>query len=192
MTGSGLLAFIFHLIFPFTISIKIYKCTKVAQILLIHLFSSTFSMLPLLLKDGLALATLALTVSYLILAHALGFLDTVGGSSEVALAAGSTHKAVSPSGRPRPAPLTATPAKFSDGLVRAALCASLLGALALGFCSVFVAPPPHLPDLWAVLVSLYSFGHFAFFFLYLVVLQLRLRDPASQFTDFKLKKKKTN
>ena len=49
----------------------------------------------------------------------------------------------------------------------------LVGCLAIGIASVRVSPPPHLPHLWSLLISVYSASHFIFFAIFLHVLQFR-------------------
>lgn len=49
---------------------------------------------------------------------------------------------------------------------KAAFALSMLGAAVIQILSVTVPPPPHLPDLYALLTCTYSFAHFACFFLY--------------------------
>ena len=68
---------------------------------------------------------------------------------------------------------------------------SMLGAVALTACSLTVAPPAGLPDLFAVLVSTYSCGHFVLFLLYFHWLQYTIDADAhsyrnrNQVTDMK-------
>ena len=44
--------------------------------------------------------------------------------------------------------------------------ASIVGAGILAACSLILPAPSRYPDLWAVLISLYSFVHFFCFLLY--------------------------
>ena len=48
-----------------------------------------------------------------------------------------------------------------------------VGCLVIGLASVRVSPPPHLPHLWSLLISVYCASHFIFFAIYLHVLQFR-------------------
>ncbi|KAL0134882.1 hypothetical protein PUN28_001575 [Cardiocondyla obscurior] len=49
---------------------------------------------------------------------------------------------------------------------------SILGALVLSVFSKFVKPPERYPDLFSLLVSIYSCGHFLIFFIYFNYIQL--------------------
>lgn len=49
---------------------------------------------------------------------------------------------------------------------------SLYGCVILTFCSVFIKPPVRYPDLWPLLVSLYSLLHFFLFGIYFNVVQI--------------------
>ncbi|XP_067935151.1 dolichyl pyrophosphate Man9GlcNAc2 alpha-1,3-glucosyltransferase-like [Watersipora subatra] len=91
---------------------------------------SIFSMLPLLLKDGLSLATLGTTGSFL---SVMIWLDREAYS------------------------LTSTMQLSLSGV----------GMAVLAICGMFVTPPSRLPDLWPVLISLYSCAHFVLFYFYL-------------------------
>ncbi|KAL3868143.1 hypothetical protein ACJMK2_040979 [Sinanodonta woodiana] len=105
---------------------------------------STFSMLPLLIKDGLLIAFVALMLIYVILYM-----------SEFPMSATSSES-------------------WCLKLCRLVFYLSLTGALALTIAMVAVEPPPHLPDLFPVLISAFSCGHFVLFFLYYNYLQLSI------------------
>ena len=129
------------------------------------LLASTLSMLPLLLKDDLLLATVATTVFFTVAVNmGTGVLD-------------AGRRAAAPKQRSRLTSTSAGPP--SDQCSRwavPALYLSLAGYLVLGMASVTVSPPVRYPDLWPVLVSLYSFVHFAGFFLYYQLIQFQFFD----------------
>ena len=123
------------------------------------LLISSFSMLPLLLKDGLGVATLALNGAFLIAADMAGMT----GPREEDNGGNSRKKG-------RPVPIKKPPSNVDFG-VRLVFVVSLLGAMVLSVFSVVVPPPGHLPDLWPVLVSVFSAVHFGLFYLYFNKLQ---------------------
>ncbi|XP_022109410.1 dolichyl pyrophosphate Man9GlcNAc2 alpha-1,3-glucosyltransferase-like isoform X2 [Acanthaster planci] len=98
------------------------------------LLISTFSMLPLLIKDQLFLPYLALCLMFLVVAR-MSFRE----------------KSV----------------KF-----KVLVACSLLGAMALSITSVILEPPARYPDLYAVLVSVYSCAHFLVFLVIFYIMQL--------------------
>ncbi|KAJ7388911.1 Glucosyltransferase-like protein [Desmophyllum pertusum] len=99
---------------------------------------STFSMWPLLLKDGLSLPY----ISCMLLFFAVGY-----------------H--VFDLGRTKP-------------LKQTLFILSVIGALGLHTGSALVQPPSRYPDLWPVLISLYSCAHFLAFLFYFNYLQFTL------------------
>ncbi|CAH1241152.1 ALG6 [Branchiostoma lanceolatum] len=121
---------------------------------------ATFSMLPLLVKDGLVMATLITSILFII-AVELGLqgvsLDpTVG--CPVCLWSSKN--------------LPWLPHRMFFYAVKSGFYASLMGALFLGLLSIAVPPPSSLPDLWPVLISVYSCLHFLGFTLYYHIVQL--------------------
>lgn len=96
-------------------------------------FISTFSMLPLFMKDDLVMAALATTVLHALICTAC---------------------------------LTMSSAKDDQLWDRAKttlLKMSLIGAVFLTVASLILTPPPRYPDLFPVLVSIYSCAHFVLF-----------------------------
>ncbi|XP_076069370.1 dolichyl pyrophosphate Man9GlcNAc2 alpha-1,3-glucosyltransferase-like isoform X1 [Oratosquilla oratoria] len=97
------------------------------------LIVSIISMLPLLLKDGLGLPTVALTVlTYLMFSSIESIKDTK--------------------------------ARWNTQQILFVL--SMMGLSALSIATLTLHPPPKLPDLFTVLIALYSCGHFVVFCLY--------------------------
>lgn len=112
---------------------------------------STFSMWPLLLKDGLALPYVScMTLFYTVAYHVFELQKT-------------------------------KPLKQSLFIL------SVLGCLCLHIGSAVVQPPSRYPDLWPVLISLFSCVHFLGFFCYFNYLQFTLPYAAKP-VPFKDKK----
>ena len=109
---------------------------------------STFSMLPLLAKDGLLLPGLALSVLHLTVTDNLEALSSIGRERP---------RSVSGSA-PAPAPLPRV--TLADSVLTASARASLLGCCVLVVVSEAVSPPAQYPFLWPLLVCVYSAGHF--------------------------------
>ncbi|XP_041474928.1 dolichyl pyrophosphate Man9GlcNAc2 alpha-1,3-glucosyltransferase-like isoform X2 [Lytechinus variegatus] len=112
------------------------------------LLISVFSMLPLLIKDGLILATVPLMILFY----------TV---SKVSLSSWVNP----PSDKRR------------QSIIKdVAFWSSMLGAIALTTCSLVIQSPQRFPDLWPVLVSMYSCGHFILFLICFNYLQFTAED----------------
>ncbi|XP_061154006.1 dolichyl pyrophosphate Man9GlcNAc2 alpha-1,3-glucosyltransferase isoform X2 [Syngnathus typhle] len=115
---------------------------------------STFSMLPLFLKDGLL-------VPYVVTWLAFLFFGTYLLSAlEQELALGAYQKL-----------LVFLPRMDLAQIVRWKFYMSIFTMACLSIASVALSPPPHLPDLFPVLVSTFSFVHFLGTFLYFNVIQ---------------------
>ena len=63
---------------------------------------------------------------------------------------------------------------FSDWLIWTLFNFSLVGFLAIISASVYVEPPAKLPDLWTLMISVYSAGHFLGFLPYFLNCQYQL------------------
>jgi len=116
---------------------------------------ATFSMLPLLTKDGLLLPSVALSVLHLTLMHNLSDL---------------LPKAVDPR-RPQ-SPIPSLPPTTAELLLKATMVISLFGCIVITILSVTVAPPAKYPFLWPLVASVYGAAHFLLFFIYLLYLQI--------------------
>ncbi|XP_050401909.1 dolichyl pyrophosphate Man9GlcNAc2 alpha-1,3-glucosyltransferase isoform X1 [Patella vulgata] len=97
---------------------------------------STFSMLPLLVKDGLILPYIGLSAMFLIASVYIS----------------------QPFNNQKPDSLSQ--------LKKINFIISMVGVILLTGASHFIIPPPQLPDLFPVLISSYSCAHFLFFLLY--------------------------
>ncbi|XP_053326040.1 dolichyl pyrophosphate Man9GlcNAc2 alpha-1,3-glucosyltransferase [Spea bombifrons] len=125
------------------------------------LLVSTFSMLPLLIKDGLLMSYVITTLAFLLACGT--FLSIYEKTSEDALKLKPFCVSVR-----RYLPWFQIPGT----LIRLSFLASLLVMSVLTFASAVLAPPPRLPDLFPVLVSAVSCAHFLIFLLYFNIIHL--------------------
>lgn len=155
---------------------------------------STFSMLPLFVKDGLVMAFVALTVIYIVVfrmcfyklkstkentlyAYYKDLLDTLVG----------IHK-----GKQTYTDIYNVTIKhflrnfevLKKFLLYLSLLVSLLGCVVITFLSLVFEPPEKYPDFFPLIISAYSCVHFLGFFVYFNVEQLKV--PQS-FDDIKVK-----
>jgi len=131
------------------------------------LLTTTFSMWPLLKKDGLYLAFLALQVIFATFCHYCGFFEF----GEIVTA--TNNKKI----RASPKPMSNTDLMKTtcyDWLIWTLFNFSLVGFVAIISASVYVEPPAKLPDLWTLMISVYSAGHFLGFLLYFLNCQYQL------------------
>jgi len=128
---------------------------------------STFSMFPLLVRDGLALPAVSLTVFYVFGCASTGFLDPVVGvlqaSSVTAGLRRSPRNLVQPVEKP----------DWRDDVVLNTFVASMFGCVGLIVAFFAATPPPSLPDLYPVLISAYSAMHFMCFLIYFHYIQIK-------------------
>ena len=135
---------------------------------------STFSMLPLLIKDGLLLPTLSLSVLFLTLIHSLDNLKTIG-----------EEKPRSVSQRIQsPAPLPAV--TMTETITKCLAKLSLAGCVVLILLSQSFPAPEKFPFLWPLLICIYSAAHFIAALIYFHFLQFSSPEDLS----LKAKKKK--
>ncbi|OCT82604.1 hypothetical protein XELAEV_18025133mg [Xenopus laevis] len=123
------------------------------------LLVSTFSMLPLLLKDGLLMAYIITTLLFLLASKSL--LPAPENMSEESL----NLKPFCISVR-RYLPWFRLPGY----LIKLSFYTSLMGMASLTLASAILVPPPRFPDLFPVLVSSYSCVHFLMFLFYFNVI----------------------
>ncbi|XP_013869737.1 dolichyl pyrophosphate Man9GlcNAc2 alpha-1,3-glucosyltransferase [Austrofundulus limnaeus] len=133
--------------------------------------ASTFSMLPLLLKDGLLIPYAVTSLAFLLLCIYL--LSALDHGSEDELRVGVYRK------------LFCLPKLDLAGWVKWKFYISVAVMAGLSVLSVVSNPPPHLPDLFPVLVSATAFLQFLGIFIHFNVLQFS--KPIS-----KKSQKKTN
>ncbi|XP_063795268.1 dolichyl pyrophosphate Man9GlcNAc2 alpha-1,3-glucosyltransferase [Pseudophryne corroboree] len=125
------------------------------------LLTSTFSMLPLLHKDGLMMAYVVTTLAFLLVTTAL--LSFHENTSEDSLKLKpfclSVRRYVSWFSIP-------------ESLVKLMFFLSMLAMAALTVGSCILRPPPTLPDLFPMLISGVSCAHFLLFFAYFNIVHL--------------------
>ncbi|XP_041359945.1 dolichyl pyrophosphate Man9GlcNAc2 alpha-1,3-glucosyltransferase-like [Gigantopelta aegis] len=126
------------------------------------LLLSTFSMLPLLIKDGLFSPYVSLTCLFFI--ASIAYMKQTGSK------------------------------QYQKVITIVLFTASMLGVAVLTVVAKFSKPPQHLPDMFAMLISVYSCGHFIvflFYFHYLQFFQTSAISPLTQ-SPKKLSAKKIN
>ncbi|XP_003974451.3 dolichyl pyrophosphate Man9GlcNAc2 alpha-1,3-glucosyltransferase [Takifugu rubripes] len=122
------------------------------------LLVSTFSMVPLLLKDGLLVPYAVTSLAFLFLSIRL--LSAMERCSEAELRLGAYRKL-----------LFFLPKQDLGCVVRWKFYVSVAVMGGLSAASVTLAPPPRLPDLFPVLVSAASFLHFVGLLIYFHIVQ---------------------
>ncbi|XP_072245198.1 dolichyl pyrophosphate Man9GlcNAc2 alpha-1,3-glucosyltransferase [Leuresthes tenuis] len=120
--------------------------------------ASTFSMLPLFLKDGLLVPYVVTSVAFLFLSIYL--LSALDHCSEDELRLGTYKKL-----------FFCFPKMDLACIVRWKFYISIAAMAVLSILSVVLDPPPHLPDLFPVLVSTTAFLHFLGTFIYFTIVQ---------------------
>ena len=104
---------------------------------------STFSMLPLLVKDGLLIPTIALSLLYLTVNNNLSNLSTM-----------TQEKILSP------IPIPASANTITNTVMRFLMILSLAGCIVITILSQTLPPPDRYPFLWSLLICVYSAAHF--------------------------------
>lgn len=120
--------------------------------------ASTFSMVPLFLKDGLLLPYVVTSLAFLF--FSIYLLSALEHCSEEELRLGAYHKL-----------FFCLPKPDLACIVRWKFYISMAAMAGLSIASVVVVPPPHLPDLFPVLVSTTAFLHFFGTFIYFNIVQ---------------------
>ncbi|XP_072295016.1 dolichyl pyrophosphate Man9GlcNAc2 alpha-1,3-glucosyltransferase [Eucyclogobius newberryi] len=120
--------------------------------------TSTFSMLPLFLKDGLAVPYAVTSLGFLYFSVYL--LSPLKRCKEEELRMGLYRKM-----------LFCLPKRDLGCVVRWKFYISVLAMVALSVASVATPPPPHLPDLFPVLISTFAFLQLLGTFVYFNVVQ---------------------
>nr|XP_005996906.2 PREDICTED: dolichyl pyrophosphate Man9GlcNAc2 alpha-1,3-glucosyltransferase isoform X1 [Latimeria chalumnae] len=129
------------------------------------LLLSTFSMLPLLLKDGLLLPYIVLSLAFLLVT---GTLSALAKTSEEHLHLQPFFLVV------RLIPWF----NILSQMIKLAFILSVVTMAVLSFMSAALTPPSSLPDLFPVLVMLFSCIHFLFFLAYFNI--IHLWEPTSE------------
>lgn len=136
------------------------------------LFISSFSMVPLLIKDGLLLAYLALTAFYTIsiyLTIDFEFNSVLYSSSNTGILVFKSNSERSK--KPlkivdHNTPQSQNTSYYLGNVLMFLFFLSIMGCVALTLCICSLKPPALYPDLYPLLVAVYSAGHFFLFFLY--------------------------
>lgn len=127
------------------------------------LIVSTFSMLPLLLKDGLLVPFIGTNIIYFCAySIVLNIANPKGGLMSF-FSANQVYSSIQPVKKEH---------VFLLKLVSINFFLSVLGMIGLTLATVFIEPPPNYPDLFPLLISVYCCSHFLLFFLYFNYQQL--------------------
>nr|XP_061791260.1 dolichyl pyrophosphate Man9GlcNAc2 alpha-1,3-glucosyltransferase-like [Nerophis lumbriciformis] len=120
--------------------------------------ASSFSMLPLFLKDGLLVPYVVTSLAFVY--FSIYLLSALEHCSEEELGLGSFQKL-----------LFFLPRMDLACILKWKFYISIFAMGCLSVASITLSPPPHLPDLFPVLVSTFSFVHFLGTFVYFNVIQ---------------------
>lgn len=142
------------------------------------LIVSTFSMLPLLIKDGLIIPYAVTTMIYVCFYSIALKLDQPNAGFFSFFNANRVYKAIQPSKSDNSVLLKLLSGNFF---------VSVLGMFWLTFASILVEPPLKYPDLFPLLVSVYSCSHFVLFFLYFNYQQLSMPTSIPSVLNVKVK-----
>ncbi|KAL6441383.1 hypothetical protein ACFW04_003542 [Cataglyphis niger] len=136
------------------------------------LIISHFSMLPLFIKDELYLAYLATIVFYFCLIFWM-WSDVFHNDKTNSSLNKSTSRSKNRMQQYKKNKSLSNLLSYNKKLwLSIAFYGSILGVLLLSIISKFVKPPEKYPDLFSLLVSIYSCGHFLVFFVYFNYVQL--------------------
>ncbi|XP_030583494.1 dolichyl pyrophosphate Man9GlcNAc2 alpha-1,3-glucosyltransferase [Archocentrus centrarchus] len=127
--------------------------------------ASTFSMLPLFLKDGLLVPYTVTSLAFLL--FSIYLLSALDHCSEDKLKLGAYKKL-----------LYCLPKMDLAFIVRWKFYISIAAMVGLSIISAVLVPPPHLPDLFPVLISTTAFLHFLGTFIHFTVVQFS--EPLSK------------
>lgn len=147
---------------------------------------STFSMVPLLIKDELTIAFVALTAFY-ITSFFLTMQHLSNQNKQKSALYIFYHDFINTAadiqnGKKTYSHLITVISKHFLGnfellqklLIYIMIFVSFLGMIILTFSAVCLKPPSHLPDLYPLLISVYSCYHFIGFFLYFNYVQIKI------------------
>lgn len=127
--------------------------------------ASTFSMLPLFLKDGLLVPYTVTSLAFLL--FSIYLLSALDHCSEDKLRLGAYKKL-----------LYCLPKMDLAFIVRWQFYISIAAMVGLSIISAVLVPPPHLPDLFPVLISTTAFLHFLGTFIHFTIVQFS--EPLSK------------
>ena len=144
---------------PAIMAVKIFKGRYSQFITFWLLIVTTFSMWPLLQKDGLQIAFLALQTIFIVMSHYFGLCEFELTDSRIEKL---NFK------RSSPKPITQkdiNQAFWCDWFIWTLFNFSLVGYLVLIFGSICIQPPSQWPHIWPLLISVFSAVHFVLFWL---------------------------
>ena len=157
--------------FPALMAIKLYRGRYSNLVLIWFLIVSTMSMWPLLVKDGLILACIALQIIFVTASHYLELFEfeLLTENNELLSARSKSIRSRSPK------PLTQNDMNktfWLDWFVWTLFNMSLVGYVILSYASIFIKPPNQWPHLWPLVISVFSASHFVLFWIYLYYCQI--------------------
>ena len=144
---------------PAIMAVKIFKGRYSQFITFWFLIVTSFSMWPLLQKDGLQIAFLALQTIFIVMSHYFGLCE---------FELTDTRCEKINFKRSSPKPITQkdmNQAFWCDWFVWTMFNFSLVGYLVLTLGSIYIQPPSQWPHIWSLLISVFSAVHFILFWL---------------------------
>lgn len=165
------------------------------------LYISVFSMLPLFIKDDLIIAFIALIGFYFVtfrvsIEHSYqSFLNTQDGIAEFynSLMHAILNIKYKKSTQSKIAKVTVNQIIQNFNVIKSfvfhvVMLLSIFSSIVLFILTLTLKPPVRYPDLFSLLISLYSCVHFVGFFVYFNWKQLRIPQQFEDIKNFKLKK----
>lgn len=141
------------------------------------LLVSNFSMLPLLIKDGLLIPFVGTTMIYVVAYSIILKMADQNTRFFSIFSAYRVYKAIRPNNIKKSVYFNVLSTNF---------LLSCLGMVVLTFAAVYMKPLPRFPDLLPLLISVYSCVHFVIFFIYFNRLQFSLPPTLPLFQKVKL------
>lgn len=149
------------------------------------LLISSFSMIPLIIKDGLLIAFFALTLFFAISISWLWFTESYflnnSNNEEISKNASKGKSKSKSSNKKFKSKQKETKVDLNESIVTSRKLLTVLfylsigGSVLLAFCNKFIKAPKNYPDLFPLLLSIYSCGHFILFCLYFNYRQITLK-----------------
>ncbi|KAL7288105.1 probable dolichyl pyrophosphate Man9GlcNAc2 alpha-1,3-glucosyltransferase [Trichogramma pretiosum] len=126
------------------------------------LIISVFSMLPLLIKDGLYTAYFATLIFFIVSVYCMWFESKISDLIKTKTEK-QEEKSTLKKVKVKKNPITLS---NNDIYINILYGISILGVLILSLCAKFLKAPKKYPDLYSLLISIYSCGHFVVFLIY--------------------------
>jgi len=134
---------------------------------------STFSMTPLLIKDGLLIPTISLSALFLTVISNIDSLATIGQDTR------SNPKSHSP--------IPKSPNSWFQTIIKILSLTSVSGCCIILLLSQVVSPPPRYPYLWPMITCVYSAAHFMLALFYFHYVQFTSEENLTGSSGKKLK-----